>query len=87
MANATGGVTQVEERRFYTAERLCPVWPKRAHALACARPAAGKPRARAEKVEGGGPGVGHTRRGYGWRCRGGGALQTTGRANYRAAGF
>ena len=87
VATETGGLTRLEESLFYTAERLHAVWPKRFPTVASARPFAGNPKALAEKVYGCRPGLGNTRPGDGWRYRGGGALQTTGRANYRAAGF
>ncbi|MCJ2053972.1 peptidoglycan-binding protein [Methylobacterium sp. J-070] len=85
VATETGGLTHLEESLFYTAERLCSVWPKRFPSLAAAKPYAGNPKALAEKVYGGR--LGNVKPGDGWRYRGGGALQTTGRANYRAAGF
>jgi putative chitinase len=85
VATETGGLTRLEESLFYTAERLCAVWPKRFPNLAAAKPYAGNPQALAEKVYGGR--LGNVKPGDGWRYRGGGALQTTGRANYRAAGF
>ncbi|MCJ2067464.1 peptidoglycan-binding protein [Methylobacterium sp. J-030] len=85
VATETGGLTRLEESLFYTAERLCAVWPKRFPSLVTARPFAGNPKALAEKVYGGR--LGNVKPGDGWRYRGGGALQTTGRANYRAAGF
>jgi putative chitinase len=85
VATETGGLTKLEESLFYTAERLCAVWPKHFPTIAAARPYAGNPKALAEKVYGGR--MGNVKAGDGWRYRGGGALQTTGRANYRAAGF
>ncbi|WP_267361535.1 MULTISPECIES: peptidoglycan-binding protein [unclassified Methylobacterium] len=85
IATESGGMTRLEESLFYTAERLCQVWPKRFPTLAAAKPYAGNPKALAEKVYGGR--MGNVRPGDGWRYRGGGLLQNTGRANYRAAGF
>ena len=85
IATESGGMTRLEESLFYTPERLCAVWPKRFPTLAAARPYAGNPKALAEKVYGGR--MGNVQPGDGWRYRGGGLLQNTGRANYRAAGF
>lgn len=85
MATESGGFTRLEESLFYTAARLHEVWPKRFPTLASAKPYADNPKALAEKVYGGR--MGNVRPGDGWRYRGGGLLQNTGRANYRAAGF
>ncbi|WP_375455640.1 peptidoglycan-binding protein [uncultured Methylobacterium sp.] len=85
IATETGGFRRLEEDLSYSAERLCAVWPKRFPSLDAARPYARNPKALAEKVYGGR--MGNTRPGDGYRYRGGGDLQTTGRANYRAAGF
>ncbi|MCJ2102476.1 peptidoglycan-binding protein [Methylobacterium sp. E-046] len=85
VATETGGLARLEEGLSYTAERLCKVWPARFPTLAAAKPYARNPKALAEKVYGGR--LGNVRPGDGWRYRGGGALQTTGRTNYRAAGF
>ena len=85
VATETGGLARLEEGLSYTAERLCAVWPTRFPTLAAAKPFARNPKALAEKVYGGR--LGNVRPGDGWRYRGGGALQTTGRTNYRAAGF
>ena len=85
VATETGGLARLEEGLSYSAERLCKVWPARFPTLAAAKPYARNPMALAEKVYGGR--LGNGRPGDGWRYRGGGALQTTGRTNYRAAGF
>ncbi|MET3485344.1 peptidoglycan-binding protein [Methylobacterium sp. 1973] len=85
LATESGGMTRLEENLFYTAERLCEVWPKRFPTLAAARPYAGNPKVLAEKVYGGR--LGNVKPGDGWRYRGGGLIQNTGRTNYRAAGF
>lgn len=81
----TGGLESLEEDLSYSAERLCRVWPRRFPSLEAAKPFARNPKALAEKVYGGR--MGNVRPGDGYRYRGGGALMTTGRANYRAAGF
>ncbi|MCJ2139669.1 peptidoglycan-binding protein [Methylobacterium sp. E-066] len=85
MATESGGFTRLEEDLFYSAERLVAVWPKRFPTLAAAKPYARNPKALAEKVYGGR--MGNVQPGDGWRYRGGGLMQNTGRANYRAAGF
>ncbi|MGU3539958.1 peptidoglycan-binding protein [Methylobacterium sp. A54F] len=87
VAAETGGFRLLEENLSYSAERLCAVWPKRFPSLTAAKPFARNPKALAEKVYGNRPNLGNVRPGDGWRYRGGGMLQTTGRANYRAAGF
>lgn len=85
VATETGGLVSVEENLSYSAKRLCEVWPKRFPTLASAAPYANNPKALAEKTYGGR--LGNVQPGDGWRYRGGGALQTTGRDNYRKAGF
>lgn len=79
------GLTRLEESLTYSAERLCVVWKRRFPTLAAARPYAKNPRALAEMVYGGR--MGNVRPGDGYRYRGGGLGMTTGRSNYRAAGF
>ena len=73
----------VEDLR-YSATRMCEVWPKRFPSLAAAAPYAHNPEALANKVYGGR--LGNVRPGDGWRYRGRGLVQVTGRANYAAVG-
>ena len=77
------GFTRFEESLNYSAERLTEVWPGRFPTIAAAAPYARNPRALAEKVYGGR--LGNVAPGDGWRYRGGGLIELTGLANYRAA--
>jgi putative chitinase len=80
----SAGFRHLEEGLSYTAERLHAVWPKRFPTVASARPYARNPEKLANKVYGGR--LGNTQSGDGYKYRGGGLIQTTGRDNYRAAG-
>jgi predicted chitinase len=81
----TGGLRRIEEDLNYSAKRLRQVWPARFKSDALAAKYAHKPEALANLVYGGR--LGNTRPGDGWRYRGSGVLQTTGRENYRKAGY
>lgn len=79
-------LTKLEESLTYTtAERIRQTWKKRFPTVDSAKPYVRNPKGLAEKVYGGR--MGNVQKGDGWRYRGGGLGQTTGRANYRAAGF
>lgn len=82
----SGGFVRLEENLSYSAERLVAVWPKRFPNLAVATPYMHNPRALAEKVYGGRADLGNNEIGDGWRFRGRGYIQTTGRANYGLTG-
>jgi putative chitinase len=82
----SGGFVRLEENLSYSAPRLVAVWPKRFPDLYAAAPFAGNPRALAEKVYGGRADLGNNEVGDGWRFRGRGYIQTTGRANYGLTG-
>lgn len=80
----SAGLTRFSENLNYSAERLCKVWPSRFHTIADARPYERNPEALANKVYGGR--MGNTEPGDGWRYRGRGPIQLTGKDNYRAVG-
>src|SRR3954470_2602882 len=81
----TGGLRLLEENLNYTAKRLTQVFPKRFPTLEAAKPFANNPEKLANKGYGGR--LGNNKNGDGFRYRGGGLIQTTGRSNYEAAGF
>lgn len=92
----TGGLTVVEENMSYRAERIVEVFGPGRHSasigLAEARTLARNPEALAERVYGlGNPRkareLGNTEPGDGFRYRGRGVLQTTGRGSYRRLGM
>ncbi|MBT1154389.1 glycoside hydrolase family 19 protein [Aminobacter anthyllidis] len=80
----SGGLRVTEENLNYSAKRLCAVWPKRFPTLKSAEPYAMNPRALANKVYGGR--MGNVGPDDGWRFRGRGPKQVTGKDNYRAIG-
>ncbi|MDE2098887.1 MAG: glycoside hydrolase family 19 protein [Patescibacteria group bacterium] len=76
----SGRLEKLEESLNYSAERLCAVWPKRFPTVEDAQPFARNPVALANKVYGGR--LGNYESGDGWKYRGRGLLQVTGRDNY-----
>ena len=79
----SGGLTLLSENLYYSPERLMKVWPTRFRTLQDAIPYARNPEALANKVYAGR--MGNTDPGDGWKFRGRGLLQITGRHNYTTA--
>lgn len=76
----SGMLETMEESLNYSALRLTQVWPKRFPTLDDAAPYAHQPVKLANKVYGGR--LGNTETGDGWKYRGSGLIQLTGRANF-----
>jgi putative chitinase len=76
------GFRPQEENLWYSAPRICQVWPTRFPTLESARPYAGNPERLANKVYAGRLGNGSEASGDGYRYRGRGLLQITGKGNY-----
>ena len=88
VAHESGECRRLEEGLNYTsAERIMAVWPKQFPTLASATPYVRSPEALANHVYGGRMGNGGVTSGDGWRYRGSGPLQLTGRASYEQAGI
>ena len=85
IAHESGECRRLEEGLSYSAERLQAVWPRRFPTLQSAEPYARNPEALANKVYADRIGNGPEASGDGWRFRGGGLVQLTGRGNYSAA--
>lgn len=80
LGHESADMTRLEESLWYTPGRLCAVWPSRFPTKAAARPYARNPQRLANNVYAGR--LGNTRPGDGWRFRGRGPIQLTGRDNY-----
>ena len=80
-AHESVGYTRTIENLNYSAHRLMVVWPRRFPTLREAEQYARQPKMLANKVYGGR--MGNREPGDGWRYRGRGWLQLTGRNNYR----
>ena len=78
----SGGFRNLEEDLSYSAARLCQVWPGRFPNAETAEPCALKPEALANRVYAERMGNGDEASGDGWRFRGRGLIQITGRAAY-----
>jgi len=86
VGHETGALSVFEENLNYSAERLRVVWPKRFPTPASTVGYARNPVALANKVYAGRMGNGDEKSGDGWRYRGAGMLQLTGRDNQAACG-
>jgi putative chitinase len=85
ISHESGGGTITCESLDYThAARIREVWPTRFPTVASAEPYVRQPEKLADKVYGGR--MGNTQAGDGWRFRGRGLLQITGRDSYREIG-
>lgn len=85
VSHETGGGRVLAENLSYSADRLRAVWPTRFPTAASAEAVARKPEAIANAVYG--KRMGNTAPGDGWRYRGRGLIQITGRSNYTALGY
>lgn len=86
--NEVGAAFQpkAESLTYTSPERIRAVWPTRFRTLAAAKPYVRNAEALAEKVYGGRADLGNTQPGDGFRYRGRGYSQITGRANYAKFG-
>lgn len=82
IAHESGELTHLEEKLSYSAMRMCQVWPKRFPTLESAQPYARNPERLANRVYAGRLGNGDEASGDGWRYRGRGLIQLTGKSNY-----
>jgi len=78
--------TQLGESLNYSAARLCMVWPRRFASMQAAAPYAANPEGLANLVYANRMGNGDERSGDGFRFRGRGLIQLTGRDNYQRCG-
>lgn len=86
-AHESARFTRLVENLNYTSPgRIMAIWPRRVPTPAAAAPLVGNPQALADRVYADRLGNGDEDSGDGWRYRGRGIFQITGRANYRDAG-
>jgi|SRR5262249_6507477 len=86
IAHESNGLRSLTENLNYSVAGLMNTWPKRFPTLAVAQQYAGNPGKIANHVYALRLGNGDEDSGDGWRYRGRGLIQLTGRGNYRAAG-
>jgi putative chitinase len=87
VAHETGGLTRSVENLNYTAKRIAEIWPSRFPTAASAEPYAGNPERLANKVYANRMGNGPPESGDGYRYRGRGYIQLTGKDTYRNVGL
>jgi putative chitinase len=87
IAHETGGLTRSVENLNYSAERLTKIWPTRFPTIESARPFANNPEKLANKVYSNRMGNGPPESGDGYRYRGRGYIQITGKDGYRQTGL
>ena len=85
-AHESGGFTALKENLNYSAEGLTKVWPKRFPSLDVAQSYHRNPEKIANKVYADRMGNGNEASGDGFKYRGRGLIQLTGKDNYRACG-
>lgn len=85
-AHESEGFTKFEENLNYSAEGLMKTWPNRFTTFSLAAEYARKPEHIANFVYANRLGNGNEASGDGWKYRGRGAIQLTGKTNYRLAG-
>jgi putative chitinase len=85
-AHESANFTALTENLNYKAEALCKVWPKRFPTLESAQPYHRNPEKIANKVYSSRMGNGDEASGDGWKYRGRGLIQLTGKSNYEAFG-
>ncbi len=85
-AHESAEFRQLVENLNYSAAALCRVWPNRFATLDVARPYERNPEVLANYVYAKRLGNGDVGSGDGWRFRGRGLIQLTGRGNYRSCG-
>jgi putative chitinase len=87
IAHETGGLTRSIENLNYSAQRLTEIWPTRFPTLDSAKPFANNPEKLANKVYANRMGNGSSESGDGYRYRGRGYIQITGKDGYRQTGL
>ncbi len=86
IAHETGALTRSVENLNYSAKRLTEIWPTRFPTIASAEPYANNPEKLANKVYANRMGNGLPESGDGYRYRGRGYIQITGKDGYRSTG-
>jgi len=86
-AHESSGFQRMQENLYYSAKRLTQVWSHRYPTLEVAARYAKNPERLANHTYAGRIGNGNEASGDGWRYRGRGWQQLTGRANYRSRGL